>query len=86
MASEVAVILTPFKGLSHDLGTPGTHFLLSDRNAEALSKALRLLLENPSRRSRLATQGHQWIRQTMDIEHSLDQYAALYHELAAGGR
>ena len=83
MASEVAVIVTPFKGLSHDLGTPGTHFLLCNRSAEDLSSALRQLLENPARRSRFATQGYQWIKQTMDIDRSLDKYAALYHELAA---
>lgn len=83
MASEVAVIVTPFKGLSHDLGTPGTHFLLCNRSAEDLSSALRLLLENPAQRSQFATQGYQWIKQTMDIDRSLDKYAALYHELAA---
>jgi glycosyltransferase involved in cell wall biosynthesis len=83
MASRVAVIVTPFKGLSQDLGTPGAHFLLCDRNTGDLSSALRLLLENPARRSQFATQGYQWIKETMNIEQSLDKYAALYHELAA---
>ncbi len=83
MASRVAVIVTPFKGLSHDLGTPGTHFLLCDRNVTDLASALRLLLENPAQRSQFATQGYQWIRENMNIERSLDRYAALYHELAA---
>jgi glycosyltransferase involved in cell wall biosynthesis len=83
MASRVAVILTPFKGLSHDLGTPGTHFLLCDRNAGDLSSALRQLLENPARRSELAGQAYHWVRETMRIDRSLDKYAALYHELAA---
>jgi glycosyltransferase involved in cell wall biosynthesis len=83
MASQVAVILTPFKGLSHDLGTPGTHFLLCDRNAGDLSQALRSLLENPSMRDQLAAKGYQWMRETMSIDRSLDKYAALYHELAA---
>jgi glycosyltransferase involved in cell wall biosynthesis len=82
MASRVAVIVTPFKGLSHDLGTPGTHFLLCDRDAGDLSSALRLLLENPAQRSLFATQGYQWIKATMNIDRSLDKYAALYHELA----
>ena len=86
MASEVAVIVTPFKGLSPDLGTPGTHFLLCDRNAGDLAEALRSLLENPSRRAQFATRGYQWISETMNIERSVDQYAALYHELAAARR
>ena len=83
MASRVAVIVTPFKGLSHDLGTPGTHFLLCDRNVTDLASALRLLLKNPAQRSKFAAQGYQWIRENMNIERSLDRYAALYHELAA---
>lgn len=83
MASRVAVILTPFKGLSRDLGTAGTHYLLSERNAEDLSSNLRLLLQDRVQRTQLAEQGCHWVRETMSIERSLDKYAALYHELAA---
>jgi glycosyltransferase involved in cell wall biosynthesis len=82
MASRVAVVLTPFKGLSGDLGSAGTHFLLCDRNARDLSSALRQLLKNPQHRTGFAERGYQWVRQTMSIEQSLDKYAALYHELA----
>jgi len=82
MASRVPVIMTPYKGLCSDMGTPGTHFLLSERNVGALSSALRQLLENPAQRSEFASQGYDWVRQTLSLDKSLDRYAALYHELA----
>jgi glycosyltransferase involved in cell wall biosynthesis len=77
--------MTPYKGLCSDMGTPGTHFLLSERNVDALSSALRQLLENPAQRSELARQGYNWVRQTLALDKSLDRYAALYHELAEAG-
>jgi len=86
MASRVPVIMTPYKGLCSDIGTPGTHFLLSERNVDALSSALRQLLENPALRSKFASQGYDWVRQTLSLDKSLDRYAALYHELAGTGR
>ena len=86
MASRVPVIMTPYKGLCSDMGTPGTHFLLSERNVDALSSALRQLLENPAQRSEFASQGYDWVRQTLSLDKSLDRYAALYHELAGTGR
>ena len=86
MASRVPVIMTPYKGLCADMGTAGTHYLLSERNVDALSAALRQLLESPAQRLELASQGYDWVKQTMDLDKSLDRYAALYHELAGAGR
>jgi len=82
MASRVPVIMTPYKGLCSDMGTAGIHFLLSERSVEALSSALRQLLENPAQRSELANHGYDWVRQTLSLDKSVDRYAALYHELA----
>ena len=82
MACGVPVIITPFLGLSDDLGKPGEHFMLSDFSPDALAKELRSLLQDPGRRQRLADTALLWIRQTMDLQASLDQYASLYKELA----
>ncbi|MFQ5643061.1 MAG: glycosyltransferase family 4 protein [Thiogranum sp.] len=82
MASRVPVIMTPYKGLCADMGTAGTHYLLSERNADALASALRQLLENPALRAEFANQGYERVKQTMSLDRSLDRYAALYHELA----
>jgi glycosyltransferase involved in cell wall biosynthesis len=81
MACGVPVIITPFLGLSHDLGTPGEHYLLADFSPDSLAGELRRLLQDPGLRQRLADAALQRIRQTMDLESSLDQYASLYKEL-----
>jgi glycosyltransferase involved in cell wall biosynthesis len=85
MASRVPTILTPFKGLSADLGTAGAQYLLCERTAPALASTLRQLLDDAQLRARIARQGYDWVRQTMSLDKSLDRYAALYHELAAQG-
>ncbi len=83
MASSVPVIITPFTGLSSDLGTAGTHYLLSERTAPALSEHLKRLLDNVEARNTLARSGYDWVRNTLGLDKSLDRYAALYHELAS---
>jgi glycosyltransferase involved in cell wall biosynthesis len=85
MASRVPVVITPFKGLSSDLGTAGTHYLLCERTPYALASTLQQLLDNAELRQRVALQGYNWVTQTLSLEKSLDWYAALYHELAGKG-
>ena len=86
MASRVPVILTPFKGLSADLGTAGEQYLLcATAPPRHWHPPLRQLLDDAQLRARIAQQGYDWVRQTMSLDKSLDRYAALYHELAAQG-
>jgi glycosyltransferase involved in cell wall biosynthesis len=82
MACGVPVIITPFLGLSADLGKAGEHYLLADYRPDALAEALHQLLQEPGLRQRLANAALHLIRQTMDQQASLDQYASLYKELA----
>lgn len=83
MASRVPVVLTPFTGLSDDLGTPGEHFLLADRNNRSLAEAILGLLDNSELRAEIATGGHSWVISRMDLEIALDRYAGVYRQLAA---
>lgn len=82
MASELAVVMTPHIGLPPDFGQPGTHYLLADRNPEAIAAVIAELLDDDERCHKLARKGREWVEETMDLECVLDQYAALYHELA----
>ena len=86
MASHVPVVLTPFTGLSHDLGQPDREYLMCERNAAALAAALRQLLASADLRKTFARQGYDWVSRTMSLDRSLDRYAALYHEMAEAGR
>jgi glycosyltransferase involved in cell wall biosynthesis len=84
MATSLPVVITPFIGLSADLGVADRHYLLSDPNAEALATHMGRLLEDRNYRIELGRRGRRWVEETMDVRRSLDRYAALYRELAEG--
>jgi len=86
MASGVAVVATAFVGVTEELGEPGEEYLLVERNSEALAAGMVDLLVNEKRRVDLGRRGRSWVEKTMDVERSLDRYAALYHELAGQAR
>ena len=83
MASSVPVVLTPFPTLSEELGRPGRDFVLAERRPEALAGEVNRLVHNVDTRRGIGRSGRRWIEQTMDLEHILDRYAALYRELAS---
>jgi len=85
MACGTPVVITPFLGLSDDLGTAGKQYLLADFDAHSLAATIETVLKDPSLRDTLSKQGRTWIETTMDLRHSLDRYANLYHELAENG-
>lgn len=82
MVSRLPVVMMPFIGLPSDFGQPGQHYLLAKRNPESFAAAITGLLENDEQRNKLAQNGQQWVKETMDVESVLDRYADLYHELA----
>lgn len=82
MASAVSMVLTPFLGLSGAIGKREHHFLLVERDSEGLAPATAILLENVALRAALSRRAQQWVEQTLDVERTLDCYAALSHGLA----
>ncbi|VAW76157.1 hypothetical protein MNBD_GAMMA13-34 [hydrothermal vent metagenome] len=82
MACGTPVVITPFIGLSDDLGSAGKQYLLADFDADSLSATMATVLKDHSLRDALGNQGRMWIETSMDLQHSLDRYANLYHELA----
>jgi len=86
MASGVPVILTPFIGLSGDLGRTDHEYLLAERDPTVLSATIAKILNRNGLHTKLAKAGRRWVEKTMDLEHTLDRYAAMYHELAEIGR
>lgn len=86
MASGLPVVLTPFDGLSDELGRAGEEYLLVERRADALAKAIAGLLENLQVRENYGKKARNWVQEHLDIQRSLDRYAHLYHELANKAR
>lgn len=82
MACGKPVVMTPFVGLSDDLGKAGREYLLTERNAAALAGAFQELLDNDTMRSELARSGREWIEANMSLDRSIDLYAQLYRDMA----
>ena len=82
MACGTPVVMTPFVGLSDDLGEPEAHYLLAQHDPEHLAKTIERLVLDPDLRDSLATRALGWVRKNMALAHSVERYAALYQELA----
>ena len=80
-ASGLAVVMTPFLGLSPELGSPGREYILVERAPQALAEGIVALLSDPGRRERIGRQARTWAEEHLDLERSLDQYAELYRGL-----
>jgi glycosyltransferase involved in cell wall biosynthesis len=79
-------VLTPFIGLPDEFGRPDEQYILVEGTPEALAQATTALLANPERRQQLGCQARKWVEEQMDVERSLDMYAALYRELVDRSR
>jgi len=85
MACRKPVVITPFIGLSGDLGQAGREYLLTERNPEALAHTFEQLVDDAKLRDELAGRGRQWIETNMSLEKTIETYAQLYREIASGG-
>lgn len=82
MASGLPVLMTPFIGLSEELGKAGCEYLLADHDPDSIAAVLTQLIEDAGLREKLSHQARKWVADNLDIESSLDRYAGLYYELA----
>jgi len=82
MACGLPVVSTPFIGLPQEFGLPGIHYVLSSWDPEELAGAVCQLLADADKRQNLGRNSRCWVEQNLDVNQSLDRYAALYRELA----
>lgn len=83
MACRKPVVITPFVGLSKDLGEAGREYLLTDRSPEALAATFEQLVDDAQLCEQLAGRGRAWVEGNMSLERSIDMYAGLYNDIAA---
>lgn len=81
-ACGAAAVLTPFIGLPAEFGRAGEQYLLAEHQPESLAAAVEEVLDNPERRRQLSQSARDWVVRELDLELSLDKYAALYRDLA----
>lgn len=82
MACGKPVVITPFVGLSDDLGKAGQEYLLTERNPEALAAIFQQLVDDEAHSAELAERGRDWIVANMSLDRSIDLYAQLYRDVA----
>jgi glycosyltransferase involved in cell wall biosynthesis len=83
MASGLPVVITPFIGLTKDLGEKDRHYLMVERNIDDLEAKIESLLNDPAARQQLAIEGRNWVVEHMDVERCLDRYAAMYRQISS---
>ncbi len=83
MACRKPVVMTPFIGLSDDLGEAGREYLLTERNPEALAATFEKLVDDAGLRESVANSGRHWIETNMSLDKTIATYARLYRQVAA---
>jgi glycosyltransferase involved in cell wall biosynthesis len=84
MACERPVLITRFEGQSTAIGRPGVEFAEAERTPDALAQAMSEILGDPARREALVGHARAWVDAHLGLAVSLDRFAELYREAAAG--
>ena len=83
MSSGLPTVLTPFVGLSHELGVADKEYLLAMRSSESVADKINLILENKDLRQSLAENARHWIIAKMNVAASVKSHFNLYAVLLA---
>ncbi|MDW3094144.1 MAG: glycosyltransferase family 4 protein [Gammaproteobacteria bacterium] len=81
MSTGVAVILTPFIGLSKEMGDEGSEYLLSQRSSNEIAKNICYVLENNELQTNLARCARNWVVDYMGLASTIRSHADLYRHL-----
>jgi glycosyltransferase involved in cell wall biosynthesis len=81
MSTGLPVVMTPFMGLSSDLGEADHEYVMAQRNGDSLAHSIERLLKDQELSKRLGQHARKWVEKTMDVEKILDRYASLYHQI-----
>lgn len=86
MASGLPCLLTPFMGLPREeLGEEGRLWKLCQRDVQGIGAGLADLIQNEPLRLSMGRAAAERAASLFGLERTLDDYAALYHELAGRG-
>ena len=82
MATGLPTILTPFIGLSRELGAVGREYLLVERVEDSISTGILTILKDNKKQATLSQHAREWIHSTMDLNISVGRYSSVYNSLA----
>lgn len=80
MSAGLPVVLTPFIGLSKELGTNNKEYLLAERSPDSVADKINLVLEDNDLSQTLANNARDWVVEKMDVATSVKLHAQLYSE------
>ena len=86
MACGLPCVLAPYAGICDDgeeLGVHGEHFIRTVHKPAPLAASILDLIGNPDRLRSIGTSARQWMLRTQDLPTIVEQWAALYEEIAA---
>lgn len=75
------VVTTDIPGCRDAIVVDETGLLVPPRDEEALTKAVKLLLDDKERRVQMGRAGRRWVEMNHSIESVVDQHLAIYNEL-----
>ncbi len=78
MSVSLPIVLTPFIGLSKEMGLAGKHFLLAERSSDSLVEHIVTLMNDGTLCTQLAANGRKWILTNMTIKQSANQHSDVY--------
>jgi len=81
-ASGLPSVVTPFLGLSDELGRPGAEYLLVKRTPAGIAEGILTLLVDEGRRRSLGVAARRWAEDHLDVSGSLDRLASLCRQVA----
>ncbi len=79
MSSSLPVIVTPFIGLSEELGVANEHYLLADRSSNSLRENILKLINDRSLCNQLSMNAREWVLSNMTIKQSAERHTAAFH-------
>ena len=82
MSVGLPLVLTPFTGFSEELGEHNKHYLLVERNSQAIQKGLAALLADHELSRQLSANARHWVAKTLDVSLSVQSHARLYKSAA----
>ena len=82
MAVGLPVVITPFDGLSDDLGEPGRDFILVNREARELADALYKLINDEAYKESIGVNGRKWVIKNHNMDAVIQRYVGLYRDLS----
>ena len=82
MATGLPTVLTPFIGLSEEMGEPGREYVLVERTSDSISRGIQAILSDNSKCSDFAGNARKWVVDTMDMNVSASMHAKVYSSVA----